>query len=800
MKHINKIFRVAILLLFISTITTKAQNEIKDIIKPLSLTAGKTDSIKISDSFYSESYDIKVKDNQKIITKYNKSNGYLYFTPNLDNSDMGLIDFELEGETYSYPYKSRIEKKYKFSYKPDKEYKKLTLFGSFNGWDRGNLPLTDNDGDGVYEAEVALEPGRYEYKFFGDGTEIVDPVNPDKKPNGMGDYNSLFFVKEEIKKPIFLHVDNYQKKNENICFSFVYENGNRNEPITYDNLIPLINNKKIAEEKIKIDKNRIAITVKKGELKGDNLIRLAVSQSGDKTNLQSIYLQDGKPIGNGFDFNWHDATIYSLMIDRFYDGNKKLNNPIMHDSLSEKANYNGGDFAGVIKKLKEGYFKNLGINTIWISPVYDNPNGAYREYPEPHRFYTGYHGYWPISSDKTEEQFGTMEELKIIVAEAKKQNIKILLDFVSHHVHKEHPLFKEHPDWFGTLELPDGRLNLRLWDEYRLTTWFEPYLPSFDFTKSQEGLDFMVSNAIWWLKETGAAGYRHDAVKHVPNEFWRELTRRIKKEIEIPENRTVYQIGETFGSYDLISSYVNNGQLNAQFNFNLYDTALPVMLDPKSSFSVLDSEMKKSFNIYGENHLMGNIMDSHDKNRFMSFADGDLDLSAWSAIEEGWNNPPIVDHASSYKKGELYYAYMHSIPGLPVVYYGSEFGMTGASDPDNRRMMRFAKDLSKDESKMLGVVSKIINIRKNHSALRYGDFNTLEADTNIYAYIRSDMNERVLVVLNKTLENVKVELSLPEFYKSKSAKDLMTNKSITISGSKLNSSIEGYGFRFYLIK
>jgi glycosidase len=114
--------------------------------------------------------------------------------------------------------------------------------------------------------------------------------------------------------------------------------------------------------------------------------------------------------------------------------------------------------------------------------------------------------------------------------------------------------------------------------------------------------------------------------------------------------------------------------------------------------------------------------------------------------------------------------------------------------------MRFAKDLSKDESKMLGVVSKIINIRKNHSALRYGDFNTLEADTKIYAYIRSDMNERVLVVLNKTPENVKVKLSLPEFYKSKSAKDLITNKSITLSGSKLNSSIDGYGFRFYLIK
>jgi glycosidase len=354
------------------------------------------------------------------------------------------------------------------------------------------------------------------------------------------------------------------------------------------------------------------------------------------------------------------------------------------------------------------------------------------------------------------------------------------LDFVSNHVHINHAYFKEHRNWFGQLELPDGRLNLRFWDELRLTTWFEPYLPSFDYLGSKEALETMTDNAVWWLNETEADGYRHDAVKHVPNEFWRKLNDKIRKEVSATRNLPVYQIGETFGSYELISSYVNNGQLNAQFNFNLYDAAIPTFIKEDALFSNLDKEMQKTFSVYGVNHLMGNVMDSHDKNRFMAYADGDLDVTQWSAIEEGWNNPPMVDNPENYKKLILYMAYMNTIPGLPVIYYGSEFGMSGASDPDNRRMMRFDDQLSEYEKNTLAEVSKIVNIRKEHPALRYGDFYSIQADENIYAYLRSDFNERILVVLNKSNEEQKVQLSLPHIYNISFLKDLNTNENMSI--------------------
>src|SRR5690606_19490778 len=102
-------------------------------------------------------------------------------------------------------------------------------------------------------------------------------------------------------------------------------------------------------------------------------------------------------------------------------------------------------------------------------------------------------------------------------------------------------------------------------------------------------------------------------------------------------------------SYDLISSYVNNGQLNAQFNFNLYDTAIPVFIEDNVSFSALDIQMEKTFAVYGVNHTMGNIMDSHDKVRFMAYADGDVSMSSGDPAETGWSNPPEVDDRRSYE-------------------------------------------------------------------------------------------------------------------------------------------------------
>lgn len=774
--------------------------EIKDIIQPVKISLGKTDTLIISDLFYAKSYDLKFCENKKINILFEPSANKIILKPKSDFSGMTLIEFIYNGASYNIPVftQSKIELiRHKFAYKPDGKVKKVSVVGSFNNWDKEKNPLIDYDNNGIYETEINLEPGSYVYKFNVDGQEILDPSNNETVPTGFETFNSVLRISSLSNEKNYLHIDRYVNLKSSARLSFIYENNNQKNKINVNDVIALCDNQKIVSSKIRVTGNKIELNLSMKELIGEKTIRVAVTQNGKTTNIQQVILENGIPAGNKKTFNWYDASFYSIMVDRFNDGDKSNSIPVVHDSLFYQANYQGGDFQGIINKIEEGYFNNLGVNVLWLSPVYDNPDVAFREYPPPHRWYSGYHGYWPVSDVNVEEKFGTMEKLQELVQKAHEHSIKVVLDIVAHHVHIDNPLYKEHPDWFGTLDLPDGRKNLRLWDEYRLTTWFEPYMPSFDYTKSDEPINFMAENCLWWLNKTGADGFRHDAVKHVPNEFWRALTRHLKEKIEYPLNKKVYQIGETFGDNDLVGSYVNNGQLSAQFNFNLSYSAIPIFLEKDKSFSTLDFHINKAFASFGVNNLMGNIMDSHDKVRFMAYADDDIGKQGIDTRELAWNNPPVVDNPSSYKKAELYYAFMFTIPGLPFIYYGSEFGMTGADDPDNRRMMRFGEQLNEYEKAMLKKTGEIVKMRNSHPALRYGDFQTLVADNNIYAYLRTDMNEQLLIVLNKSTDKQNIKIDIPKMYNIRKISDINSGEEINLEKNSVYIQINEISWRVF---
>lgn len=779
--------------------TSQKQQHLIDIIKLVNLNTDDTTKILLSDLFYSEHYDVKFLPNKNFNVVFNNKENTVAIIPLNNYTGLDLIPFELNNVTYEIPVKLELKKKYLFTYKPAGKLKVVNLFGQFNSWNRQSLPMKDNNGDGVYEISIPLDPGRYEYKFYVDGKELIDPANPVKVPNGMGDFNSVRIIEESKKDKMFLHLLGSGKKENELSLKFYFENTDSSNLVKPESIVALFDNEKFPEDIVEITGREITLTLNEEMLEGNHTVRTAVNRTGNCSNVQTVQLHNGTIAGTSDYKTLNDNIIYCIMIDRFFDGDSSNSIPIKHDSLFAQANYEGGDLKGILDKIEAGYFDSLGVNTLWISPIVDNTNNAYREYPAPHRWYTGYHGYWPVSSTKVEERFGDLNLAEDLVKIAHKKEIKILWDYVAHHVHREDPLFKEHPDWFGKLKLPDGRLNLRLFDEYRLTTWFEPYMPSFDYTDSQGALEYMTNNAVWWLKTTNADGFRHDAVKHVPNKFWRLLTKKIKSKIEIPENKNIYQIGETFGGINLIASYVNNGQLNAQFNFNLYDVAIPTFLNQSASFKLLDYQMQKSLQVFGYNNLMGNIMDSHDKIRYMAYADGDLEINDGRASDFAWNNPPKVDHPPSYEKLKLYMAYLLTIPGVPVIYYGDEIGMTGASDPDNRRMMRFGNQLNDYEKQTLKEVSRLVHIRINHPALRYGDFLTLQSDENIYAYLRSDMNERILTILNKSENEQKVTLTTPPVYSIKNARDLESGHDYQIDQNKFVIEIPPIGWKIFIL-
>jgi cyclomaltodextrinase len=548
-----------------------------------------------------------------------------------------------------------------------------------------------------------------------------------------------------------------------------------------------------------IKNNTVEITLSTLNMPGRHCLRIIAELQGHVGNIIHIWLQDGQPLAKDA-FIWQDAIIYSLMIDRFFNGDRANDNPVVHHLLDVRANFQGGDFTGILTKLKSGYFNDLGINTIWISPVTKTTNNAYQEWPEPKRYYSGYHGYWPVRSDSTEPRFGSLEQFEDLVGQAHAQGLKVLLDFISNHIHIEHPFYHNHPDWFGKMTLPDGGMNIRLWEAYRLTTWFDTFLPSFDYISSSEALDTMTDNAIWWLQETQIDGFRHDATKHVPYIFWKTLTKKINDRINQKRNLPVYQVGETFGGHDLIKSYVNNGMLNAQFNFDQFFTARRVFVEANGNFEDLALALEKSLSIYGYNHLMGNLMDSHDQARMIALLEGDLSL-ADDAVQRAWQEPLIVvNDTLSYRKARLVLTYLLTIPGVPIIYYGDEIGMTGAGDPDNRRMMRFDSMVSEQEHTHFEHVKKLIHLRKNNPALRRGDYLTLLANNDLYVYSRGDLTQRLLIALNKSNLVKNIKLQLPEWLAAARAESLLDKDTMKIENNKISLHLPAWSGNVYLLE
>jgi glycosidase len=328
--------------------------------------------------------------------------------------------------------------------------------------------------------------------------------------------------------------------------------------------------------------------------------------------------------------------------------------------------------------------------------------------------------------------------------------MKILVDYVAHHVHESHALYKSNPEWFTSLYLADGSKNTERWDDYRLTTWFDDFMPTFNFFKP-EVVNAMTDTALWWFKSYQIDGFRHDATKHIPNEFWRSLTFKLKKEMLSDSGRSVFQIGETYGSAELIGSYLGNGLLDAQFDFNVYDGAVNLFKSADGNGLEMAMILNESKRWYGSHHFMGNITGNQDRPRFISLADGSLKAGE-NYKQAGWDRDIQIIENSGYLKLQNLLSLMIVIPGVPVVYYGDEIGLPGAGDPDSRRMMVFDKEkLTEEQIFHFKQFQKLLKLRSENIALVYGDCQVESKTKNELIVKRSYFDEQVVFVhLNYT--------------------------------------------------
>ena len=235
-----------------------------------------------------------------------------------------------------------------------------------------------------------LAPGDYQYQFVVDGQIVLDPNHP-KISNLFDGYNSLFKVKgtalsskPSLKtRPIESDKIIVQAQNE-------------------DNIIALWNNHLIKPYQRQGNIYYFA-PPEHSKKKERSFFRAWAVNKYDYSHDILVPLHYGKPIEKADKVNrtdHHSWIMYALFLDRFVDGNpsntEKVNRP---DLLKDRVDYYGGDLSGVIQTLDKGYFTDLGVNTIWLSPITLNPKGAWGQVTTPITTkFSGYHGYWPISS------------------------------------------------------------------------------------------------------------------------------------------------------------------------------------------------------------------------------------------------------------------------------------------------------------------------------------------------------------------------------------------------------------------
>ncbi|MCV6630935.1 MAG: alpha-amylase family glycosyl hydrolase [Flavobacteriaceae bacterium] len=668
--------------------------------------------------------------NQAFHTNWNQGDNALVLKTNESFAPIENLRIYLDGQTVDIPlFKS--EKKMQRLLLPSKEpIENLFIKGEFTNWQLKQLQYDAKNKTYVYEK--ALASGQYEYVLQIDGKDQADPNNTLQKSNGMGGTNSIWKIENNKGEAPFIELTS------NSDHGFIINAPEGINKVLVYNDAQLVFNKQVSKTQKQLAFSPIA-----KPKKGRSMLRIVAANSNGRSNDLLLPLQDGKPIEDPkllTRSDFHSNVLYFLMVDRFKDGNPQNTKKVANDSIHPKANYYGGDLEGILQKIESGYFKNLGINTIWLSPITQNPEGAFGLWPDPLTKFSAYHGYWPISNTKVDYRFGSEAVLKKLLQKAHAQDINVILDYVANHVHRDHPIIQANPDWATPLYLPDGTMNTEKWDEHRLTTWFDTFLPTLDFSKP-EVVEQMTDSAAFWITKYDLDGFRHDATKHIQLEFWRTLTKKIKNR----SNRPIFQIGETYGSYELINSYINNGMLDGQFDFNLYDAAVQTFAN-KQSFKQLAIAVEKSLKYYGHHHLMGNISGNQDKARFISYASRDVSFTE-DAKAAGWQRVVGMSDTTAYKKLELLHAFNLSMPGIPCIYYGDEYGSIGGNDPDNRKQMQF-EGLNKHEDRLKKQVSSLIKKRRNNMPLLYGDFRWIEVSDTHGVAKRRYLDQEITLIFN----------------------------------------------------
>lgn len=476
---------------------------------------------------------------------------------------------------------------------------------------------------------------------------------------------------------------------------------------------------------------------------------------------------------------WSNATVYFMLPDRFHNGNP--DNDLAYDRADDAAHlrgFMGGDLRGVIDKLEAGYFNDLGVDAIWMSPVYEQIKGATDE--GTGRTYA-YHGYWPRDWTAVDENFGSEAELAELIDTAHRRGIRVLLDVILNHtgpVTEKDPLWPEswvrdEPtcDWSGfagsvrcTLveNLPDIRTESE--EEVALPPQLvEKWQREGRLEQEQEELDaffertgyprapkyYLIKWTTDWVREYGVDGFRVDTVKHVEPEAWASL----KEEADTAlsqwkaenlqnklDDRGFFMVGELYGYGindfgDSEGRYYDFGDRQVDFFDHGFDSLI--------NFDMVQSakgDMETLFSSYSQS-LHGGALDG-------------VGVLNYLASHDDMNSFDRERRRAREAATKLMLA-----PGAAQIYYGDELArpLTAPGAEGDAQLRRFMNwdDLEQEETRtILSHWQKLGRFRQGHPAVGAGEHRKL-ADKP-YTFVRT----------LEGADSVVVSLDAPEGQKS----------------------------------
>jgi glycosidase len=551
---------------------------------------------------------------------------------------------------------------------------------------------------------------------------------------------------------------------------------------------------------VKIDKTQIQpdgknafvwIDIAKNAKPGN--IVLALSGPQDQT-IATLPLLARLPQQGRFQGVTRDDVIYLIMPDRFADGDPSNNMPKgaapgTYDRNAPKA-YHGGDFKGIQDHLP--YLKDLGITTLWLTPIVDNDNVS-----------ETYHGYGAIDLYSVEDHFGSLTDYQQLVATAHQHGIKVLFDMVPNHVGPNHPWAKSQPapGWLhGTTadhintdyDYPPVTDPHAVEKNYcsALEGWFANVLPDL----AQENplvAQYLLQNAYWWMEMGGLDGFRIDTFPYVPRSFWTKYLQGLQATYP-----NFFAVGEVYNSEPPTVAYFAGGQtgfdgidthLTTPFDFPMNSAIRQVVNHGASAKKIVD--VLRQDRLYPHPELLVTFIGNHDMTRF------------------------LTDAGDSTAKLKLGLSLLLTLRGIPQLYYGDEIAMPGGEDPDDRH--DFPGGFSGDaqsafsragrtpaEQEVFAYVQGLLKLRREHPALRVGEQKHVVVADDYYLFTRESPGERLLIAFYKSdaPKTLAVDLTDTSIANAKSFAALNGAATPTLQGTKLQLQLAPQSVAIYKIE